>query len=93
MLTRTRRSFWVVSGYVSIDYGRMVCMRSLGPHTTIGEMGLMTGLNGALAQTDCVAGHIGFEPANRLRGPWAQKKVHERNFEGGGSGWFGANQP
>ena len=43
------QQLWVVSGYVSIDDGRMVCMRSLGPHTTIGEMGLMTGLNGARA--------------------------------------------
>jgi SulP family sulfate permease len=29
--------------FVSTDDGREVRVRSLGPHTTIGEMGLMTG--------------------------------------------------
>ena len=51
--------------YVSIDDGRMVGVRSLGPHTTIGEMGLMTGLSGARA--DRLRG-IGFEPPNPAAG-------------------------
>ena len=32
-------------------------------------------------------------PTSWASQPWAQKKVHERNVEGGGFGWFGANQP